>query len=470
MNTTNAPEIASMQAQKVGSKTSMQHKKLGFVTMMAICVGLVIVQGSMITATQGIGIGGMGFIAALFVAFILAQFNAMSFAELSLMFPQARTLATYTQKAIGHFPAIVSVFAGYVVVAMLALPVEMFLVDAIIGELLPGMFPPLALPLLILGFFAVTNILGADVFAKVQNLLAFILVSALILIGLCAVFGAVEPHAALAGTAVSWSFEPVLNGSFIGLVAMAMWLMVGVEFICPMINEVDNPQRNIPRAMMLSLSAMLGIFLLFVYGVTHYLDIETLTTSALPYLDYANAVFGKAGLIIAAVMAVTATCSTVNTVLAAVPRMLQGMAENGQAFPQMKITSTRFGTPWVGILFMVAIICIPLLLLDIDSLIPLVIAGSTSWLLAYVVAHVDVLVLRRRMPHQPRPFKTPFYPLPQIIGIVAMLYVAVNISPSPEMTVTVYKILGLILVVISVIAAVWVKFYMKRNLFEPDLR
>lgn len=448
----------------------MQHKKLGFVTMMAICIGLVIVQGSMITATQGIGIGGMGFIAAMFVAFILAQFNAMSFAELSLMFPEARTLATYTQKAIGHFPAIVAVFAGYVVVAMLALPVEMFLVDAIMGELLPGLFPPLVLPLLILGFFVVTNILGADVFAKVQNLLSFVLVTALVLIGLCAATGAVEPHpAALAGTAVSWSFEPVLDGSFIGLVAMAMWLMIGVEFICPMINEVENPQRNIPRAMMLSLCAMLGIFLLFVYGVTHYLSVETLTSSPLPYLDYANAVFGKAGLIIAAVMAVTATCSTVNTVLAAVPRMLQGMAENGQAFPQMKILSKRFGTPWVGILFMALIIAIPLLLTDIDSLIPLVIAASTSWLLAYVVAHVDVLVLRRRLPHQARPFKTPFYPLPQILGIAAMLYVALNNSPSPEMTAMVYKITGGILLLVSVIAVLWVKLYMKRKLFEADL-
>ena len=447
----------------------MQHKKLGFITMMAICVGLVIVQGSMISATQGIGIGGMGFIAAMLIAFMLAQFNAMSFAELSLMFPEEGTLATYTQKAIGHFPAIVAVFAGYVVVAMLALPVEMFLVDIIMAELLPGMVPGHVLPLLILGFLVVTNLLGADLFAKVQNLLSFVLVTALILIGVCALTGAVEPHVAIAGTPVNWSFEPVLNGSFISLVALAMWLMVGVEFICPMINEVDNPQRNIPRAMMLSLCAMLSIFLLFVIGASYYLNVETLTTSPLPYLDYANAVFGKAGLIIAAVMALTATCSTINTVLAAVPRMLQGMAENGQAFPQMKITSKRYGTPWVGILFVAAIIAIPFLLMDIDSLIPLVIAASTSWLLAYVVAHVDVIVLRRRMPNMARPFKTPFYPLPQVVGIVAMLYVAMNNSPSPDMTAMVYKILGAILLLISVIAALWVKLYMKRKLFEPDL-
>ena len=83
---------------------------MGLPTMMAVCIGVVIVQGAMISGMQGIGIGGLGFIAAMFVALVLAQFNAMSFSELSLMFPQEGTLATYTQKAIGHFPAIVAVF------------------------------------------------------------------------------------------------------------------------------------------------------------------------------------------------------------------------------------------------------------------------------------------------------------------------------------------------------------------------
>ncbi|MFL1453993.1 APC family permease [Marinobacter sp. GN3S48] len=454
---------------KEGTAVQKSTKKLGFMTMMAICIGLVIVQGSMITATQGIGIGGTAFIAAMFAAFILAQCNAFSFSELSLMFPQEGTLATYTQKAIGHFPAIVSVFSGYVVVAMLAIPVEMLLVDAIIGELLPGVFPQYVVPFGILAFFAFTNYLGADVFAGAQNILAFILVVALVVVGLCAVTGTVEPHPEVTGATIDWSFGGVMDGSFIGLIAMAMWLMVGVEFICPMINEVKNPEKNIPRAMSLSLVAMLAIFLVFVAGVGYYMNTESILASPIPYLDYANAVFGQGGLIVAAVMAVAATCSTVNTVLAGVPRMLHGMAENKQAFPQLKVVSKKFGTPWVGILFMVAIIAIPVVLMGIDDLITLVIAASTSWLLAYVVAHIDVLVLRRRMPHIKRPFRTPFYPLPQLFGIVGMTYVAFNNSPSPEMTVLVYKITGGILLVTSIIAALWVKFYMKRGLFEADL-
>lgn len=449
------------------SATNSKKSKMRLPTMMAICIGLVIVQGAMISALQGIGIGGMSFIAAMVTALILAQFNAMSFAELSLMFPEEGTLATYTQKAIGHFPAIVSVFAGYVVVAVLALPVEMFLVDAMLGELFPGMLPEKVIPLLILFVFAITNLIGTDVFARIQNLLAFILVSALIIIGAVAITGANEPHPELSGTTVDWSFGGVMDGSFIGLVGLALWTMVGVEFICPLIKEVNSPTKNIPRAMHLSLLMIFLIFSAFVYGASLYLNTEELVGAPLPFLDYASAVFGQSGLVIATIMALAATCSTMNTILAAVPRMLQGMAEQGQAFPQLK-AKNRFDAPWIGIIMITGLTTVPYFALGIDSLITLVIAATTSWLLAYIVAHINVIVLRKRMPNHPRPYRTPFYPLPQILGIAAMLYVALNNSPSPEMTEMVYSITGGILLALCVIGAIWVKFFMKRGLFEPD--
>ena len=225
--------------------------------------------------------------------------------------------------------------------------------------------------------------------------------------------------------------------------------------------------KNIPRAMRLSIFAIFAIFAAFAYGATLFLDTETLLSSPIPYLDYANGVFGPTGLTIATIMALTATCSTVNTIFAALPRMLHGMAENKQAFPQLKAVN-RFHVPWVGVVMMAVLTCIPFLVMDIDSLIVLVIAATTSYLLAYIIAHINVIVLRRRLPNYQRPYRTPFYPLPQILGIVAMVYVAMNNSPAPEMTQLVYSIAGGMLAVISLIAAVWVKFYMKKGLFEAD--
>ncbi len=445
-----------------------KRSRLGFITMISICIGLVIVQGSMLSALQGVGIGGAAFVAAVIIAFILSLFNAMTFSELSLMFPHAGTLGTYTEKAIGHFPAILAVYAGYVVVGVLGIPAEMFLVDAILNELLPGLFPPMLIPFVILIALTITNVLGTDVFAKAQNFFAFILVCALITIGLTAVTGIAEPYPVLENSALTWDLEKALSIDTIGLISLAMWMFVGVEFVCPMINEVKKPERDIPRAMILSLCIMLGIYTFFIWGASKYLTPETLTGTPIPYLDYANAVFGKAGLLFATVMAIAATCSTVNTVLASVSRMLQGMAENGQSFPQLKITSKRFGTPWVAIVFMSLMVSIFMMTMSIDFIIVLVISASTSWLLAYIIAHVDVIVLRIRYPELPRPYKSPFFPVPQLLGIIGMGYVAFNNSPTPELTQQIYITAGSILLVISIIAVLWVKLYMKKGLFTPE--
>ena len=445
------------------------QRGLGFATMIAICIGVVVVQGSMVSALQGIGLAGLGFLAAFAVAFVLAQCNALSFSELSLMFPRAGTLGSYTEAALGPFPAIVAVYAGYVVVAMFGLSAELMLVDAVFAHLFPGLLPADVVPLGILAALTVLNILGTDMFARVQNVFTFAMVSALLLVGLSAVTGSVNPAPTELAGAVQWNWDGVLDGSFLGLVALAMWLLVGVEFICPLIEEVRRPERDVPRAMMLSLCITFAIFVVFCLGASRFLPVATLTGSPLPYLDYVDAVFGKAGLIIAMVMAATATCSTVNTVLAAVPRMLCGMAANRQSFPQLGKLHPRFNTPWVAILFMAVIIALPFLLLGQDSIVTLLIAASTSWLLAYIVAHLNVIVLRRRLPDHPRPFRTPFYPLPQLLGILGMGYVALHNSPSPEMTKTVYLLAGSVLLVIGVIAALWVKLVMKRGLFQAEL-
>ncbi|GAA0315188.1 APC family permease [Psychrobacter aestuarii] len=441
-------------------------KKIGLLSMISICIGLVVAQGAMISGLQGIGIGGSAFIAAMVAGLIIAHFNAMSFSELSLMFPEEGTLATYTQKAIGHFPAIISVYAGYILVGILGMTVELFLVDAILEAVFPGLMPPKFLALLILLLLCITNLYGANIFAKVQNLIVVVMVGAILFIGIVAIFD-LAPIPEITGPQVSFGMEGVTNGSFISLIALSMWLFVGAEFICPMINEVKNPTKNIPASMHIAVTFIFVMYVIFIVGATHFLSAETLATSDVPYIDYAIAVFGPTGMMVAAVMALAATFSSANTILAALPRMLYGMAEQNQSFPILKKVN-RFGAPWVAILLMAFLIMIPFLALSIDYVIVLLIAATLSYLLAYIIAHIDVIVLRRRAPNRARPYKTPFYPIPQILGIIAMIYVIINSSPTPEMASQIFTFFGGILVVIGTIAAIWVKLYMKKGLFEAD--
>jgi cytochrome bd-type quinol oxidase subunit 2 len=71
------------------------------------------------------------------------------------------------------------------------------------------------------------------------------------------------------------------------------------------------------------------------------------------------------------------------------------------------------------------------------------------------------------VPSASRPFKTPFYPWPQVIGILGMIYAALNNSPSPELTQKVYMTSGLVILIIVVMSTFWLKVIMKKELFNP---
>ncbi|WP_432696398.1 APC family permease [Marinobacterium sp. YM272] len=451
---------------KVESKKGFS-KVLGLGSLLAVAVGLVVSQGVMVLMLQGAGIAGLGFIIPLAIGFLLALTYVFSFSELSLMIPRAGSLSSYTEVSIGHFPAILAVFSGYVVVAMFALSAELLLVDFIIEKIYPGLFPPMTLGFGLLGVFTVLNLMGIDIFAKLQSALAFIMVVVLLMLGLSAVGGFANPHPA--GIELTADWNP-LGAGVISLVALAIWGYVGAEFVCPLVEDAKNPERNIPRSMIIGVSIIFVTIAIYCLGALFYIPADQLASSPLPHYDFAKAVFGDAGLIFLAVAAITATCSTVNTSLAAIPRMLYGMAQNGQAFPQLKKCLPGTNTPWVAVLFVAAITGLPMIFMgdNPDAIGLLLISAAIAWLIAYIITHINVMVLRKRYPDLKRPYKTPFYPLPQILGIAGMVYAIYYASPAPELSGQIFGAAGIVLAIVSVIAVFWVKLVMKKPLFKAE--
>lgn len=440
---------------------------LGLGSLLAVAVGLVVSQGVMVLMLQGAGIAGLGFIIPLAIGFVLALTYVFSFSELSLMIPRAGSLSSYTEVAIGHFPAILAVFSGYVVVAMFALSAELLLVDFILEKIYPGVFPPYTVGFGLLAIFTGLNLMGIDVFAKLQSALAFIMVVVLLMLGLSAVTGMANPHPE--GIDLSSTWNP-LGAEVITLVALAIWGYVGAEFVCPLVEESKDPERNIPRSMIIGVTVIFITIAIYCLGALFYIPADDLAGSALPHYDFAKAVFGETGLIFLAIAAVTATCSTVNTSLAAIPRMLYGMAQNGQAFPQFKQLTRTTKTPWVAVLFVAAVTGVPMIVMgdNPDAIGLLLISAAIAWLLAYIITHINVIALRRRYPDLKRPYKTPFYPLPQIIGIAGMIYAVIYASPAPELSGQIFGAAGVVLGVVTVIGVFWVKMVMKKKLFEPE--
>ena len=118
----------------------------------------------------------------------------------------------------------------------------------------------------------------------------------------------------------------------------------------------------------------------------------------------------------------------------------------------------RWQTPWFSILFVASLIIIPIIFLRgaQDFILIMIISAATLWLVAYIIAHLDLMILRRK------------YPIPQIIGIIGMGYMVINNSPSPEMTLQVYMNASIFVLLIGTYAAIWVKLKMKKGLFEPE--
>jgi len=422
----------------------------------------------MVTLLQATGMGGYDVFIALFVALILSLTYIFSFAELALMLPSAGSLSSYTTVAIGPFPAIVAVFAGYVIPAMFGLSAELLLIGNIGKQFIPGGLSPTGIAWTLLALFSILNILGVDIFARLQNLLTIVKVAVLFAIGAgaCLIAWLYMP-AVPAPIAVM----PTSSASFLGLVTLVMMAFLGVEMICPLIEETKSPEKNLPRAMIISIliiAALSGIFCLG--AILTMPSMQQLVESPSPHLDYTMRVFAKAGTVIFVIAIVSATCGVLNGVLAMVPRILYGMACNGQTFAVLKTVHPRFGTPWVAIVVMTCLAGLPLLVLNsrANVLTVLLISTSTSWLLAYIIAHVNVIVLRRRFPNARRPFKTPLYPIPQILGIGGMAYAVVYNSPTPELARAVFESAGLVIAIVCIGSALWVKVVMRRKLFEPD--
>lgn len=436
---------------------------MGCPSLVAIIVGIAISQVGLVGVLQGIGllagqpywlIGG-AFLAALFLAFTYAS----SFAELALMMPKAGGLSTYTEAAIGHFPALLATYSGYVVVNIFGLSAELILFDNIVREVLGVDLPANVVALCLLGSLAWLNVRGTDVFVVLQNSTTVVKVLLMLATGFACFFAIESPT----------TFTPVPaprddSFSVSASIALFFWCFVAAEFVCPMIEEARSPERNIPRAMFLGIASLAALYALYALGAMMLIDPLLLKGSPFPHLVYAKLVFGKMGAVLLLLFASMATIGLINGVLAGVSRMLYGMSQNGQAFSWLGKVHRQHRTPWVAILFMALICSLPILVAGNrpDAVMLLVVSASTCWLLAYIVAHAVVVVLRRRYPSARRPYRSPFFPVLQIIGVLGMAYVIVT-NPADVLLIT-----GGLLSIVGILSAIWVRVVMKRGLFEPE--
>ncbi len=372
-------------------------------------------------------------------------------------------LAQYTLAGIGPFVTIVTMVGGYIVCQSIAGSVECAMFGNAINSVFHTGIPSSVFCILLLVILIIANLLGIDMFAKIQNVVVYGLIFSLVAMGLLGILGLGS------GETVSQPMNQAgsLSDTF-SLLGLAFFLFIGSEFVIPVSRNVKNERRNIPLGMVLSLLIILVMQILVVCGMGRYCHWEDLADSASPHILYGSSLLGYAGSLWMIVVSVFAVISTVNSAISFLSYMCAGMAKIG-LMPEFFLKKNRRGAYYVGILMIgtIMILVNATGLSTSDSLSFMITLAIVFWMVSYVIADCNVLIFRHRLPKAPRTFKVPLGPVIPVIGVIGNLFMIWNIDGNPEVRNQIFMIDGLIFVLLAVYAVVWCRFRLKRPMFKP---
>ncbi|NWL47417.1 APC family permease [Pseudomonas asiatica] len=454
---------------------------VGFPTALASTIGLIMASPVILTATMGFGIGGSAFAMAMAIALIMMLAQSTTFAEAAAMMPTSGSVYDYISCGMGRFFAITGTIAAYLIVHVFAGTAETILSGVMalvnfehlntLAESAGGSW------MLGVGFvlvFGVLNAFGVSVFGKAEVILTFGMWTTLM------TFGVLGVLAAPAVELNSWFGESLVGNDFstvLSLVGMAMFMFVGCEFVTPLAPDLRRSHKIMPRAMALGLVGVATC--MFLYGAAmkrqvanvlldeaagvHLLD----TPMAIP--QFAQQVMGDIGPIWLGIGFLFAGAATINTLMAGVPRIMYGMAVDGALPKVFSYLHPRFKTPLVCIAVAMLIPCVHAAYLggNTDHIVPLILAAVCAWGTSYLLVTLSVVILRIRRPDLHRAYKSPFFPLPQIISSVGILIGLWFIAPPGMERSDVYVPFSIMLGLTAAYALFWTVVVQKVNPFRP---
>jgi amino acid transporter len=291
--------------------------------------------------------------------------------------------------------------------------------------------------LLAVGSFVALNALSTEASGGAETVITLVKIA---ILGVFVVFGvgAVSTTTFLGvdpGTPVGLSAF-VSEGAQKVLPAMGLTFIAfqGYDLIATVTEEVEDPRKNIPRAIFVSLGVTVLVYLLVVGVALGTLGPSRLGAAGEKAVVEAAvgfmpdvALFGASiGAALIAFGAVFSTVSALNAVVIGSSRIAFAMGREGQLPGRLGRIHHRYGTPYQALiasggLMLVATVTAPISL--VGNL------ASLFSLLGFSVVNLAVIKLRRDQPDLSRPFEMPLYPAMPVVGIALNLLLAAFISP-----------------------------------------
>lgn len=406
------------------------RKSLGLFDVYAISTGAMFSSGFFLLPGLAAVLTGPSVALAYLVASLFILPAMFSVAELSTAMPRAGGTYYFLDRALGP---VVGTVGGLGTWLALVLKSAFALVGmgAYLAIYMDVPIEPLAVGLTLV--FMVLNIVGAKETTALQR---FLVVTLLVVLAFFIVQGLAEIFSRGVGEVTRERFTPFLPMGFTGFMGAAGFVFVsyaGLTKVTSVAEEVKNPDRNIPLAMILSLATATFVYTVGVYILVAVLPLDQLQADLTPVATAAAAFFdwlpAGLGVILVVVAAVAAFASTGNAGILSASRYPLAMARD-RLLPAWFQRVGSSGTPTFAILATAFVMCVAILLLDVASIAKL---ASAFQLLIFALLNLAVVIMREAKIEGYDPgYRSPLYPWMQIAGFVAPFWL---ISEMGEMAI-----------------------------------
>ena len=352
---------------------------------------------------------------------VYALLGAISVAELGAMIPRSGGWYVFVHRAMGNYPGFVVGWSDW-----LSTCGTLAVIAMVVGEYTAVLIPRFAgrdksIALIVVLAFAALQWRGIRWGSFTQNLTSLLktLVFAAIAIAAFAIAGKPSPEAPL-----SAPHGYALFGALIIALQGVLYTYDGWYGVIYFGEEVRNPNRDVVRSMFGGVLLVIAIYVVVNLAYIHVLPMSKLAGEPLAAGAVARAIFGTYGDTTIRVLAILSLLSTINAYTLTAPRILYAMSCD-ELFHHRASRVNKGGTPTITLLFST----IAATLFILSGTFNTVLAALAFFFVAnYSMGYISVIVLRRRKPELPRPYRAWGYPwttLIVLLGSIAFLIGAV---------------------------------------------
>ena len=401
------------------------------VTLMSI--GIILGAGIYVVIGEAAGITGNSIWISFTIGAVVASFTSLSYAELCSRYPKAGAEYVYVKNSFGNTPAwLVSwlIIAGNIIGgATVALGFSNYF-SALFNT------PVIPIAIIVLIICGIILILGIKETASVTILFTIIEAIGLIII----IFIGMQKFGDVDYLQLTNGIKGIIEGG-----VLIFFSYLGFQGITRLAEETKQPEKNIPKAIILSILITTIIYILVAIAAVSVVPAQELAGEGAPLARIAETAFGKNSFILLSAIALFSTFNTALMMLLSGSRLVYGTAKEKALPPILSKVSKRTLAPWIAIIVIVLAAIFFLFVGDLKS-----IANLTNFTVftVFIVINATLIYLRIKKPID-KGFKVPLsigkVPIIPIFGIFTSAFMIVNLSID-------ILVLGILLIIIGLIA------------------